>query len=135
MPDYAQGTPKTNCNILVEYHSLRNVVSSAAKAETGGSFHNAQKAIPIHHLLKTMFKYRQPSKGTPITTNNLTSQGILTNFVKPKRLITWDMRYHYFGNQGFQTLLIILQNIILHLIIAKSVCFIYINNIFVSKLY
>ena len=85
-------TPMPNGFILVECHGLRNVVSSAAEAETGGTFHNAQKAIP---LLETVFEHPQPAAGTPITTDNLTSHGTLTNFVKPKKSKTWDMRYHW----------------------------------------
>ena len=84
MPDYAHGTPMPNGCILVKCHGLHNVVSSAAEAETGETFHNAQKAIPIHQLLQTIFKHPQLANETPITTDNLTSQGILTNFVKPK---------------------------------------------------
>ncbi len=41
-PDYRTSTPMPNGSILVECHGLHNVVSCAAEAETGGTFHNAQ---------------------------------------------------------------------------------------------
>ena len=45
---------KLNSIILVECKALRNVVSSLAKAETGGVFHNTQKSIPIHYMLESL---------------------------------------------------------------------------------
>ncbi len=62
MPDYTQGTPMPNGCILVECQGLRNVISSATEAETGGTFHNAQKAIPIcHDLLQTVYCIQKSS--------------------------------------------------------------------------
>ena len=55
MSDYAKGTPMRNGDILVECRSLRNVVSSAAEAECGGTLENAQKSIPIAHILSCVF--------------------------------------------------------------------------------
>lgn len=51
--------------------------------------------VMISFKLYTVFKNPQPSLGTPITTDNLSSQGIFTNFVKPQRSKTWEIRYHW----------------------------------------
>ena len=95
MSDYATGTPMPNGAILVECRSLRNVVSSAAEAECGGTFENAQHAIPIAHILNRVFKHPQPPDGTPMVTDNSTSKDLLTHLIKPKKSKTWDMRYHW----------------------------------------
>ena len=95
MSDYAKGTPMPNGAILVECRSLHNVVSSAAEAECGGTFENAQTAIPIAHILSRVFRHPQPPNGTPIVTDNSTSKDLLTNLIKPKKSKTWDMRYHW----------------------------------------
>jgi hypothetical protein len=40
--------PPINNSILVEYSTIKNVVSSAAEVESGGCYYNAQKAIPTY---------------------------------------------------------------------------------------
>jgi len=49
----------------------------------------------MKHILETVFRHPQPEKGSPIVTDNLTSQGILTKLIKPRKSKTWDMRYHW----------------------------------------
>ena len=95
MSDYTKGTPMPNGAILVECRGLRNVVSSAAEAECGGTFENAQNAIPLAQILSRVFKHPQPPNGTPMVTDNSTSKDLLTNLIKPKKSKTWDMRYHW----------------------------------------
>ena len=55
--------PQLNGAILVEYKTLRHVVSSVAESETGGIFHNAQVSIPIRTLLQVL---GHPQPPTPI---------------------------------------------------------------------
>ena len=43
--------PTPNGPILTEYRTFRNVMSSAAEAETIGIFHNAKVAFPIRTAL------------------------------------------------------------------------------------
>jgi hypothetical protein len=95
MNDYSTGTPTPNGPILTECKTLRSVVSSSAEAETGGAYLNAQNVIPLRHILETVFHHPQPKLGSPIITNNITSQGILTHFIKSRKSKTWDMRYHW----------------------------------------
>ena len=40
-----------NAFILVEYKTLKHVVTSAAECKTAAAFHNAQQAIPIQYIL------------------------------------------------------------------------------------
>ena len=68
---------------------------SSAEAETCGTLENAQNLIPLINILKTVFLHQQPTTGTPIVTDNMTYQGILTSFIKPCKSKTWDMIYHW----------------------------------------
>ena len=76
---------------FIYYNTLKTVVSSSAKAETGGSFKNAQNIIPLKNILETVYLHQQPTKGSPIITDNLTSKGILTHFYK--NLLIENLRY------------------------------------------
>ena len=42
---------KNNGSILIECHSLRDVVESAAEVETKGFFQNIKLSLPIHRIL------------------------------------------------------------------------------------
>ena len=94
MLDYSKGNPTTNFPILTEFNTLKTVVSASSEAETGGTFEKAQNVIPLKYIIKKVYLYQQPTKGSPIITKNITSQGILTRFIKPRKSKTWDMRYH-----------------------------------------
>ena len=48
------------------------------------------------------YLHQQPTKGSPIITDNLTYQGILTHFIKPCKSKTWDMIYHWLEDRVFQ---------------------------------
>jgi hypothetical protein len=91
-PPPTKPNPRPNGPIHTECRTLRHVVSSAAEAECGGLFHNSQNAIPIRDTLIAM---GHPQPPTPIKTDNLTTLGIVTSLMKPKRSKSWDMRYHW----------------------------------------
>ena len=93
--DYSKRTPTPNGPILTEFKTLKTIVSSSAKAETGGTFENAQNVISLPYLLKTVFLHPQHKEVSPIITNNLTSRGILTHFIETRKFKTWDMQYHW----------------------------------------
>ena len=80
----------------------QNCVSSSAESEIGGTFDNAQNLIPLRHILKTVYLYQQPTKGSPIITDNLRYKGVLTRFIKPHKSKTWDMIYHWLEDRIFQ---------------------------------
>ena len=80
-----------NGAILVECKTLRHVVASAAEAETGGLFHNAQRGIEIRVALEEM---GHPQGKTPLKTDNSTSHSFVHKNIKQRRSKAWDMRYN-----------------------------------------
>jgi hypothetical protein len=67
-PTKPNPNPRPNGPIHTECPTLRHVVSSAAKAECGGLFHNSQAAVPVRETLIAM---GHPQPPTPIKTDNL----------------------------------------------------------------
>ena len=61
-----------NGAIIVECKTIRQVVTSAAEAETHGVFHNAKLALHIRNLLEGMGHSQPP---TAIKTDNSTAVG------------------------------------------------------------
>ena len=88
-----------NGAILVECTTIKHVVSSAAEAECGGCFHNAQKAIPIRIALQDL---GHPQPKTPIKTDNSTAEGFANKSMRQKRSKAWDMRYHWIRDRTAQ---------------------------------
>jgi hypothetical protein len=88
-----------NGAILVECKTLRHVVASAAEAEVGGIFHNAQMAIPIRNML-TRLGHQQPP--TPIKTDNSTANGFVHDNINLKKSKSWDMRYYWLRDRQNQ---------------------------------
>jgi hypothetical protein len=86
--------PRPNGAVHVLCKTLRGVPSSAAEAETGGLFLNAQEAVPMKIALEEM-GHPQPPTGTPLETDNSTAHDILTATVRMKRSKAFDMRYHW----------------------------------------
>ena len=78
------------------------MVYSSSEEETGGTFENAQNVITLIHILETVYLHQQPTTDLPIITDSLTSQGILTHFIKTCKSKTWDMRYHWLEDLIFQ---------------------------------
>ena len=71
---------------------MRNILSLAAKAETGSAFINAQAAVPLRQTLHEM---GWPQSVTVITTDNSVTHGILNGTVKQKRSEAIDMRFYW----------------------------------------
>ena len=71
---------------------IKNVMSSAAEAEVAGLFMNAQHAVPLRLTLEDM---GHPQPPTPLRTDNLTAQGILSGIYKRKRSKWNDMNFHW----------------------------------------
>ena len=88
-----------NGSILVECKTLRHVVSSAAEAEVGGIFHNAQTTIPIRTLLQALGHHQPP---TPINTDNATANGFVHDNIYQKRSKSWDMRYYWLRDRSMK---------------------------------
>ena len=81
-----------NAPILTECSVLKNVVCSAAEAECGGLFHNAQKAVEIRRILQGLGHAQLP---TEIKTDNSTANSFVHATMRFKRSKTWDMRWNW----------------------------------------
>ena len=76
--------------VLVQ--TIKNVVASAAEAETAGIYIGATNACPMRTSLEEL-GHPQPADGTPFDTDNKTAQGILTKTMRQKLSKAFDMRY------------------------------------------
>jgi len=85
-------TPPNNGAVLTIAQVIKNVMSSAAEAEIGALFLNAQAAVPARHALEKM---GHPQPKTPIQTDNTTAFGVVTNNIQPKRTKSMDKNYHW----------------------------------------
>ena len=65
-------------------------MASAAEAEVGALFMNAQEAVAIRTCLEEM---GHPQQATPIKTDNSTAQGVINGTIKQKQSKTVDMRF------------------------------------------
>ena len=104
---YSLGTPRKlptnpipNGSILIECKTLRHVVASAAEAEVGGLFHNAQMAIPIRNMLEQL---GHPQPPTPIKTDNSTADSFVHDNIHLKRSKSWDMRFYWLRDRTLQS--------------------------------
>ena len=75
-------SPFINGAVHVECKALRNVVTSAAEAETAALFYNAKTIIELRRILHALGHVQPP---TPIKTDNSTAFGFITNFVHKKK--------------------------------------------------
>jgi hypothetical protein len=83
---------RTNGALDVLCQTIKNVVSSAAEAETGGIYIGGKHACPIRTALQEL-GHPQPRTGSPFETDNNTAQGILNSKMRRKLSKSFDMRY------------------------------------------
>jgi hypothetical protein len=83
---------RVNGPLDVLCQTLKNVVSSAAEAETGGVYIGGKHGCPLRVGLQEM-GHPQPTTGTPFDTDNNTAQGILNSKMRQKLSKSFDMRY------------------------------------------
>ena len=88
-----------NASILIECKTLRNVVASAAEAETGGLFHNAQTILHIRVLLEEL-EHLHPS--TPLKIDNSTINAFVHKSLQQRKSKLWDMKYHWLRDKELQ---------------------------------
>ena len=84
-------TPWRNGPILTACKKIRNVLTSAAEAETTGAFNNAKEGVGIR---PSLFAPGNEQPATPLKTDNFTTADFFNSGMKPKRSKTWDMRMH-----------------------------------------
>ena len=99
LTDYPTKDNSINGPILIECKTIRNVVASAAEAEMGGLYHNAQTSIPIRYILQAL---QHPQPPTPIKTDNATAHGFIYNNINLKKSKSWDMRYYWARDRANQ---------------------------------
>ena len=85
-PIQLNGAIHVTCTIL------KRVVASAAEAELGALFHNAQQAKIIRLTLQEM---GHPQPATPIHIDNTTAVGIVNSTIKRQRSRSMEMRYFW----------------------------------------
>jgi hypothetical protein len=93
---------RVNGAVDVLCQTIKNVVSSAAEAETGGIYIGGKHACPMQAMLEEL-GHRQPKTGSPFDTDNNTAQGILNSKMRQKLSKSFDMRYWWMKdriNQG-----------------------------------
>jgi hypothetical protein len=69
---------------------------SAAEAELGAMYINAQEAVWIRRVPEEM-GHKQPK--TPVQTDNSTAEGVVNNKIQPKRTKAMDMRFYCSGTR------------------------------------
>ena len=62
---------------------LHSVMTSAAEAEIGATFHNVQEAVPIRTTLQEL---GHPQSPTPIRVDNSTAEGFANGTIKQKKI-------------------------------------------------
>ena len=98
---YIGSTKSTNNTlngaVLVIFITIRHVVASAAKAETGGLFGNDKEMIPIWRGLDAL-DYPQPP--TPVKIDNTTSNSFVHSNIRNQRSKTWDMLWNWLRDKA-----------------------------------
>eukprot|EP00804_Cyclotella_cryptica_P004359 CCRYP_017999-RA/>CCRYP_017999-RA protein AED:0.23 eAED:0.24 QI:0/0/0/1/0/0/4/0/900 len=89
--------PANNGAIHNEASIIKAVMSSAAEAELGSLYMNAQKGVEIRNILEEM---DHPQPPTPVQTDNSTADGIINLRVMPKRTKAMDMRFHWLRDRS-----------------------------------
>ena len=74
--------------LLVLAKVIKNVMASAAEAEVGALYINAQEAVPMRQCLEEL---GHPQPATPLKMDKITAKGIINNTIKQKRSKAMDM--------------------------------------------
>ncbi len=82
--------------VRVLCHIMREVLSSAAEAESGALFHNGKEACPLRIALD---KKGHPQPPTPMATDNNTASGIAAVTGKQKWSKAINMRFYWIRNR------------------------------------
>jgi hypothetical protein len=80
--------PINNGAVLNILQIIKTVMSSAAEAELGALFINANKVVSMRRTLEEL---GHPQPRTPIQTDNSTAHALLTNKILSKALKAMDM--------------------------------------------
>jgi hypothetical protein len=92
-PPTLNGPIHTICKIM------SNVMGSAAEAEIGATYINAQESVPIR---TTLVEMGHPQPPTPIQVDNTTAVGFANGTIKQKRSKAIDMRFYWLQDRTRQ---------------------------------
>jgi len=92
---------RVNGAVDVLCQTIKNVVTSAAEAETGGIYLGCKHACPILAMLEEL-GHKQPATGPPLETDNKTAHGILNSKMRQKISKSFDMRYWWMKDRIHQ---------------------------------
>jgi hypothetical protein len=96
-PPPTKPSPKPNGAILTVCKTIRGVMASAAEAETGGVYGNAQEALACRISLLAL---GHPQPATPLKTDNSTANSFVHANIKQRRSKTWDMRWNWLRDKA-----------------------------------
>jgi hypothetical protein len=96
-PPPTKPSPKPNGAILTICKTIRGVMASAAEAETGGVYGNAQEALACRISLLAL---GHPQPATPLKTDNSTANSFVHANIKQRRSKTWDMRWNWLRDKA-----------------------------------
>ena len=91
--------PSNNGAVHTVAQIIRNVMTSACEAEIGAMFVNAREAVPMRQTLQEM---GHPQPKTPMQTDNIATQQVVTNNVQPKRTKSMDKNFHWLRDRAAQ---------------------------------
>ena len=92
-------SPPLNGPIHVLCALIGPVVASAAEAEVGAAFMNAQDGCPIR---QTLIELGHPQPPTVLQTDNKCAEGILNDTIKQRRSKAIDMRFYWLRDRTTQ---------------------------------
>jgi hypothetical protein len=82
-----------NRAVLTLSSIIKHVMSSASEAELASLYYGCKIAAPLRTTLKEM-GHTQP-RPTPVTTNNITAQGLTMGTMPPRSSKSMDQRFHW----------------------------------------
>ena len=85
-----------NGPVLIPAKVIKNVMASAAEAEIGALFVNAQEAAGMRACSEVV---GWPQPATPMKTDNGTANGIINDTMKQRRSKALDVRFHWLKDQ------------------------------------
>ena len=89
---YLGSTTEINGPIFCTSKMISCVVTSAAEAELGAAFQNAQKGAQFRN---TLIELGYPQQPTPILVDNTVAEGLANNTVNAKRSKSMDVRFFW----------------------------------------
>ncbi len=92
--------PPNNGTVLNIAHIIKNLMSSATKAELAGLYIMAHKAVYSRIILEELGHKQQPP--TPIQTDNTMADAVINGKIQPKQTKAMDMRFHWLQDRECQ---------------------------------